>query len=84
MRRDFLTPQQVVTEMRSGSTLAQARSVLGEAYAEIETGLRQREPLSIIEMRNIEFDAVIRIAELLGVELKPTQPGDKAGAPARP
>ncbi|MCV9964458.1 hypothetical protein OIU34_21445 [Pararhizobium sp. BT-229] len=71
MRRDFLTPKEVVDEMKSGSPLAQARSVLGEAMAEIETGLRHRRPFSTIEVRNVEFDAVIRIAEILGVELQP-------------
>lgn len=73
MRTDFLTPKEVVGEMQSGSTLAQARSIFHEAWAELDTGLRQRKPLTTIEVRNIEFDAVIRIAALLGVELKPLQ-----------
>lgn len=73
MRRDFMTPKEVVAEMQSGSPLAQARSIFHEAWAELDTGLRQRKPLTTIEVRNIEFDAVIRIAALLGVELKPSQ-----------
>ncbi|MCZ7862824.1 hypothetical protein O9X98_15720 [Agrobacterium salinitolerans] len=84
MRRDFLTPKEVVAEMQSGSVLAQARSIFSEAWAELDTGLRQRKPLTPIEVRNIEFDAVIRIAGLLGVELQPSQPADKAGVAASP
>ena len=44
MRTDFLTPKEVVGEMQSGSTLAQARSIFHEARAELDTGLRQRIP----------------------------------------
>jgi hypothetical protein len=83
MRRDFLKPAEVVAEMRSGSQLALAQSVFHEAWAELDTGLRQRKPLTPIEVRNIEFDAVIKIAALLGVDLSP-QPTEKAGVAANP
>jgi hypothetical protein len=75
MRTDFLTPKEVVGEMQSGSLLAQARTIFHEAWAEIDTGFRQRTPLTTIEVRNIEFDAVIKIAGLLGVDLKPQGAG---------
>lgn len=76
MRRDFMTPKEVVSEMQSGSLLAQARTIFHGAWAEIDTGLQQRRPLTMIEVRNMEFDAVIRVAALLGVELKPSQPAE--------
>lgn len=68
---DFMTPQEVVAEMKSGSLLSQIRTIVSSTAGEIESGLLQRKPLSIIEIRNIEFDASIRIAALLNVELKP-------------
>lgn len=77
MRTDFLSPQQVVAEMTSDSQLSQARKIFSSAWAEITDGMAQRRPLSIIEVRNIEFDAVIKIAALFGVELEPVQPAVK-------
>ncbi|MCS4088762.1 hypothetical protein [Rhizobium sp. BK176] len=73
MRRDFMTKEAVVAEMKSGSRLAQARTVFSSAWAEIDTAMRQRVPLSIIEIRNMEFDAVMKVAAILGVDLEPSQ-----------
>jgi hypothetical protein len=57
--------------MQSGSLLSQAHRAYAESWAMIDTGLRQRTRLTPIEVREMEFDAVIKIAALLGVELKP-------------
>jgi hypothetical protein len=73
MRRDFLTKEAVVAEMKSGSQLARARNVFSSAWAEIDTEMRQRRPLTIIEIRNMEFDAVMKVAAILGVDLEPGQ-----------
>jgi hypothetical protein len=73
MRTNFMTGEEVVREMRSGSTLARAGGVLRTAVASIDAGLMQRVPLTTIEVRNIEFAAVIEIAAMLGVTLEPGQ-----------
>jgi hypothetical protein len=82
MRRDFMTKEAVVAEMTSGSQLAKARTVFSSAYAEIDTAMRQRSPLTIIEIRNMEFDAVMKVAAILGVDLEPGQ--GAADGPAKP
>ncbi len=77
MRTNFMTAEAVVAEMQSDSRLNAARRIVSGAFAEIEQGMAQRKPLTIIEARNIEFDAVIQMAALLGVELKPGQVVDE-------
>lgn len=77
MRTNFMTAEAVVAEMRSNSLLNAARRIVAGAFADIEQGMAQRKPLTIIEARNIEFDAVIQMAALLGVELKPGQVADE-------
>lgn len=74
MRTDFMSGKEVVAEMRSGSTLAKLHAIVAEASAQIVTGSQNRNGLSIIEIRNIEFDAAIKIAGALGIELKPCDP----------
>jgi hypothetical protein len=66
---DDLTITEVVQEMRSGSPLAKARSVLEIAMATIEQGMAQRKPLTVCEVRNIEFEAVRKIAANFGVDV---------------
>lgn len=80
MRTDFMSGEEVVRELKSGSQLSQAVSVIHEAYAIIETASNQRRPITQIEVRNIEFDAALRIAALLGVDLAHQGPGDAEGA----
>lgn len=69
--KHVMNSEQVVAEMQSDSVLNKARQIFSFAYAGIEQGMAQRKPLTIIEARALEFDAVIRVAALLGVELKP-------------
>jgi hypothetical protein len=68
-----MSNEEVLAELKSNSLLDQARRILSTALAEIETGSQQRTPLTIFEVRNIEFSAVMEIAALLGIELKPGQ-----------
>jgi hypothetical protein len=62
--------QEILDEMQSQSKLNQARRILVNATAQIEQGQAQRVPLSIFEVRAMEFDAVIKIATVLGVPLE--------------
>lgn len=66
-----MSNQEILAELKSGSRLDQARRILSNAMAEIDTGSQQRNPMTILEMRNIEYAAVMKIAGLLGVELRP-------------
>jgi hypothetical protein len=68
-----MSNQEILAELKSGSLLDQARRILSTAMAEIDTGSQQRRPMTIFEMQNIEYAAVIKIAALLGVELNPGQ-----------
>jgi hypothetical protein len=77
---ETMSNQEILAELKSGSLLNQARRILSTAFADIDTGSKQRKPLTIFEMQNIEFAAVIEIAALLGVELKP---GDKVSLGAQ-
>lgn len=70
-RTTIMSNQEILAELRSDSLLNQARRILSIAMAEIDTGSQQRKPLTIFEIQNLEFSAVIEIAALLGVELKP-------------
>jgi hypothetical protein len=78
-----MTPGEVVAEMKSDSLLNSIRRVISDASGEIANGAMQRVPPGPIEIRNIEFDAAIRVAALLGVELKPGQ-GENEGATPSP
>ena len=69
-----MTGKEVVAELKSGSLLAKVHAIVSEAAAEIANGQLQRKPLSIIEIRNIEFDTAISVAAALGVELAPVLP----------
>lgn len=80
MRTDFMSGEEVVRELKSGSKLAQAVSLIHQAYAVIDASSNQRRPITQIEVRNIEFDTALRIAALLGIELAPQGAGDAAGA----
>ncbi|TLX16218.1 hypothetical protein [Rhizobium sp. MHM7A] len=70
---EIMSNQEILAELKSGSLLNQARRILSTTMAEIDTGLKQRKPLTIFEVQNLEFSAVIEIAALLGVELKTGQ-----------
>lgn len=61
--------QEILDEMNSDSKLNQARRILLNAAGQIEQGQAQRTPLSIFEIRAIEFEAIIKIATVLGVPL---------------
>ena len=73
LRTELLTNQEVLAELKSNSLLNQARRILSATMAEIDTGSKQRVPLTIFEVQNLEFAAVIEIAALLDVKLAPGQ-----------
>jgi hypothetical protein len=69
----FETPTDVINELQSESVLNQARRIFSFSSAAIEQATQQQWPPGPIEIREKEFDAVVKIAALLGVELKPGQ-----------
>jgi hypothetical protein len=64
-----MTDTEIVQLMQSGEPIAKARMEFSAAYARIEQALQQRRPISIIEVRRMEFDAVRKIAAALGAVL---------------
>lgn len=78
LRTEFMTRQEILAELKSNSLLNQVRRIIGEAMAEIDTGSRQRVPLTIFEVQNLEFSAAIEVAALLGVKLEPGQASDQS------
>nr|WP_250808639.1 hypothetical protein [Neorhizobium tomejilense] len=87
MRTDFMTPREVVDELRSDSLLKAVHTVIATATAQISAATAQmayggKNGMSIIEARNIEFDAAIKVAALLGVTLMPGQGAKTDPAPS--
>jgi hypothetical protein len=66
-----MTKQEILSELKSDSLLNQVRRIISSTMAEIDTGSRQRVPLTIFEVQNLEFSAAIEVAALLGVKLEP-------------
>lgn len=52
-----------------GGKLNKARAEFSAACGRIDQATRQREPLHPVTLRRMEFDAVVRIADKLGVKL---------------
>lgn len=63
------TPVEILDEMKSGSQLGRARSAFYRAVGQQEQALQQRKPPGPIELRRMEFQAVIEIAQALGIEI---------------
>jgi hypothetical protein len=61
-----LTDDEVMRELRSESSLNKARRLFSNWSGRIEQVQAQRRPISPIEMRRMEFQAVREIAEALG------------------
>lgn len=67
-----MTDEAVVGEIKGTSTLNNARREFSHWSAKIEqAGQQQRKPLTSIELRRLEFEAVVAIALAIGVKLKP-------------
>lgn len=60
------TDAEVLAELRSDSPLNRARAQFSHGSARIEQAGQQRTPLTPIEMRRMEFEAVERIIEAYG------------------
>lgn len=63
------TPVEILDEMISGLQLGRARSAFICAVGLQEQALQQRKPPGPIELRRMEFQAVIEIAKALGIEI---------------
>ena len=59
------TDAEVMELLRGKSILNKARAVFSGEYGRIEQAGQQRSPLSPIEMRRMEFEAVERIVAVL-------------------
>jgi hypothetical protein len=64
-----MTNAEILAEMKSDSLLSRARVVFASEWARIEQAGSQRRRPSIFEVRQMEFEAVRKIAEVLGVEV---------------
>jgi hypothetical protein len=64
-----MTDAEVIKEMQGTSPLNRARRAFSSWSAKIEQAGQQREPLTAINIRRMEFDAVRAIAKELGIEL---------------
>ena len=61
-----LTDQQVIDLMQGSSRLNKARREFSSACGRIDQASRQRRPLSPIDMRRMEFEAVEKIVNAYG------------------
>jgi hypothetical protein len=64
-----MTDEELIAELRSTSVLNRARRQFSNWSAKIEQAQAQRRPISPIEMRRMEFEAVRAIANELGVKI---------------
>lgn len=68
-RISALTDKEIVAEMQRDTYLNRARQKFSSACGRIDQAQRQRKPASIIEIRRMEFEAVLDIAAAFGVKL---------------
>jgi len=59
-----MTDDEVMAELRSDSVLNKARSLFSRWSGKIEQAQAQRRPISPIEMRRMEFEAVKAIRDV--------------------
>ncbi len=64
-----LSDAEVIAEIKTTSPLNRARQAFRFAAARIEQAEQRHKPLTAIETRRMEFEAVLAIAKELGVEL---------------
>ena len=65
-----LTDAQLIKEMQSDSLLNQVRQLISNHHGKIEQASQQREPLTTVKLRRMEFEAALDVAKLLGVDLR--------------
>jgi hypothetical protein len=65
----MMTDKEVMEALRSDTLLNKARAVLSGECGRIEQAGMQRRSAGPIEMRRMEFEAVRKIAAVLGVEV---------------
>lgn len=64
-----LTDDQVLATMKAGSALEMGRRAFSAACGRIEQAQMQRSRPTIFDIRRMEYEAVQKIAEALGVTL---------------
>jgi hypothetical protein len=65
----MMSDAEVMLLLRGTSKLNRARQVFSSQYATIEQAGLQRRPPGPVEVRRMEFEAVLKIADVLGVQL---------------
>ncbi len=71
MSKLFMSDEDVIAEMQSESLLNQVRRAIASDNAKIAQLQAQRSPIGIMEIRRLEFETARRVAEILGLNLKP-------------
>lgn len=69
MTQPTMTNSEVMAALRSDSLLSKARAVFSEQYATLEQSGFDRVPPTPVEYIRMEFEAIKKIAAVLGVEL---------------
>lgn len=64
-----MSNEEVMTYLRGDSLLNRVRAAFSSEWATMEQASMQRRPPTPIEVRRMEFEAVQRIAAVLGVTL---------------
>jgi len=66
-----MTDEEVIQELQKGSDskLNRARSTLSNEMGKLGQAALQRQPLTPVEFRRMEFETVRKIAKILGVEI---------------
>ncbi len=70
-----MTDEEVLAELNSDSLLSRARSVYSSVTFKIDQACLEEPPPTPVEMRRMEFEATIKIAAALGIELRPRASG---------
>jgi hypothetical protein len=63
-----MTKEEILSEMQSDSKLNRARRVFSSYWGQIENSQHQRVPLTIFQIRAMEFEAVQKIKEIFNAE----------------
>lgn len=64
-----MTDKELVDEMMSDSLLSRVRRIQYSGYARIEQGQAQRNPMTTLEARRIEFDVAQRVIDLVRADM---------------
>lgn len=64
-----MTKEEVIALMQSDTPLNRARKIFSNAWATLENSQQQRKPMTIFEIREMEFETVRKIVREFEIEL---------------